>query len=60
MRDESAAILDKALAEAGRIGLAGAAFEIRLALVRIGRSPAAQLASDARKADFLLIARKAR
>ena len=58
-RDESAAILDKALAEAGRIGLTGVALEIRLEMVRAGRTPAPQLASDARNAEFLSIARKA-
>ena len=58
-REESGVILDKALAEANRTGLGGLAFEIRLAMVKAGRSPAAPLAAEARKAGFLLIARKA-
>jgi hypothetical protein len=57
-RDESAAILDKALAEANRTGLGALAFEIRLAMVKTGRSPAAPLEAEARKAGLLLIARK--
>ena len=59
-KDESAAILDRALAESRRPGLLGLALEIRLASVEGGESPAPQLALDAQQAGFLLIARKAR
>jgi serine/threonine protein kinase/tetratricopeptide (TPR) repeat protein len=58
-KDESAAILDRALSEARRLGLIGVAFDIQLAQLEAGEAPA-QLASDAQQAGFLLIARKAR
>ena len=59
-KDESAAILDRALAESQRLGFLGMAFETRLASMEAGKTPAAQLASDAQQSGFLLIARKAR
>jgi eukaryotic-like serine/threonine-protein kinase len=57
--DEAAAILDRALAEARRIGILGIALEIQLAMAEAGQSDL-QTASDAQQAGFLLIARKAR
>jgi len=59
-QEEAASMLDRALAEARRVGLSGVAFEARLAMVQTGRAPADQLAADARTAGYLLIARKAR
>ena len=59
-KDESAAILDGVLAESQRLGFLGMAFEARLASMEAGKTPAAQLASDAQQSGFLLIARKAR
>jgi tetratricopeptide (TPR) repeat protein len=58
-KDQSAAILNRAASEARRTGLLGMAFEIQLALVETGQSPAGQIAPDAQQAGFLLIARKA-
>ena len=59
-KDESAAVLDRALAESQRLGFLGLAFEARLASMDLGKTPPAQLASDAQQSGFLLIARKAR
>jgi tetratricopeptide (TPR) repeat protein len=56
---EAAAILDRALADARRLGMAGVAFEVRLAMVQTG-TPGATLSAEARSAGFLLIARKSR
>jgi tetratricopeptide (TPR) repeat protein len=57
--DKAATILDRALSEARRLGLAAVAFDIQLAQLEAGQAPA-QLAADAQQAGFLLIARKAR
>jgi tetratricopeptide (TPR) repeat protein/tRNA A-37 threonylcarbamoyl transferase component Bud32 len=57
--DEAAAILDRALAKARGLGMAGVAFEVRQTMAETGR-PAASLSSEARSAGFLLIARKSR
>jgi tetratricopeptide (TPR) repeat protein/tRNA A-37 threonylcarbamoyl transferase component Bud32/TolB-like protein len=57
--DEAATILDRALAEARRLGMNGVVFEIRHAMLQIGR-PAPGLSADARGSGFLLIARKSR
>jgi hypothetical protein len=59
-KDESAAILDRSLAESQRLGLLGMAFEARLASMEAGKTPPSQLASDAQQSGFLLIARRAR
>ncbi|PWU03940.1 MAG: hypothetical protein C5B51_17900 [Terriglobia bacterium] len=58
-KEAAGSILERALAEAARLGCAGAQFTIRLAQVQMGAAPAPQLASDARQAGFLLIARQA-
>jgi serine/threonine protein kinase/tetratricopeptide (TPR) repeat protein len=57
--DEAIAILDRSSDAARRAGLTGIVFLIRLASVQTGRSPADQLATDARAAGFLLVSRKA-
>jgi tetratricopeptide (TPR) repeat protein len=55
---ESTALLDRALAAARRTGLLGLDLELRLAMVQAGDAAAPGLISDARRAGFLLIARK--
>ena len=55
----SSAMLERALGEATRSGFLGAAFESRLALVQLGKAPAALLSTDARQAGFSWIARRA-
>ena len=60
-RDEEVApMLDRALAEARRVGLAGVALEVRLAMLSAEMPAAGPLSFDARNAGFLLIAGKAR
>lgn len=58
-RKEASALLDRALGEAHRFGLLGAQFEIRLVMAELRGTGAAALASEARRAGFLRIARKA-
>jgi tetratricopeptide (TPR) repeat protein len=58
--EESAALLESALATARRLGYTGVAFEIELAISASGRAPSAELSREARSAGFLLVARKAR
>jgi eukaryotic-like serine/threonine-protein kinase len=59
-KGESLAILEGDLEHAHRIGMVPAELHARLALAQAGRTTAAAgLAADARKAGFLLIARKA-
>ena len=58
-KKEAAATLDHALGEAHRLDLTNAQFEIRLTMVDLTRSGASALASDARKAGFQRIARRA-
>jgi tetratricopeptide (TPR) repeat protein/TolB-like protein len=58
--EESAALLDAALATARKLGYTGVAFEIELVMSQNGRIAAPELAREARSAGFLLVARKAR
>ena len=60
-RDEEVEpILDRALAEARRVGLTGVALEVRLAMLSADIATAGSLSTDARNAGFLLIARRSR
>jgi tetratricopeptide (TPR) repeat protein len=58
-KKEASALLDHGLGEAHRFVLTSVQLEIRLAMVELSRTGAAILASDARRAGFLRIARKA-
>ena len=58
-KPDAVRILDRALAEASRLDMPKLQFEARLAMVQMGRAQAAQLVSDARRAGFHLIARRA-
>jgi serine/threonine protein kinase/tetratricopeptide (TPR) repeat protein len=58
-RAEAARILEGALGQATRLGLAALQFEIRLTQVLAGLAPSAPLVSEANAAGFLGIARKA-
>ena len=58
--EEVQPLLDRALAEARRVGLAGVAFEVRLAMLSADMAAAGPVSADARNAGFLLVARKSR
>jgi tetratricopeptide (TPR) repeat protein len=58
-KDEAAAILDRALAQSRRLGIVGMTFELRLASLELREAFPQQLAADAKRAGYLLVARKA-
>ena len=58
--DEAARILDRALAQSRRLSMPGTTFQLQLARLELGGPPPAQqLAADAQRAGYLLVARKA-
>ena len=56
---ESLAALERSREQARRLGLLAEELQVRLTMAQAGQTAAAALSADARKAGFLLIARKA-